>query len=98
MNVLERIGYVERVSDPRDRRIVLIHPTESGLAILEEAYQQMLAELTGLVDFLGESDSREFIRLFSQTLIYFRQHGSLRVPPEARNAPGATRFSPQSGD
>ncbi len=98
MNVLEKNGYVERFSDPRDRRIVLIHPTESGLEILEEAYQQMLVGLTGLVDYLGESDSREFIRLFSQTLIYFKQHVALRVPTEARSTPGTAHFSQQSDD
>jgi DNA-binding MarR family transcriptional regulator len=98
INVLEKNGYVERVSDPRDRRIVLIHPTDSGLAILEEAYQQLLVGLTGLVDYLGESDSREFIRLFTQTLVYFKHEVSLRVPPEARSVPGEIRFTPQSSD
>ena len=98
MNVLEKNGYVERVSDPRDRRIVLIHPTESGLAILEEAYQQMLVGLTGLVDYLGENDSREFIRLFSQTLAYFKQYASLRVPPEMQSVPNCAQFTPQSSD
>ncbi|MCX5112308.1 MarR family transcriptional regulator [Streptomyces sp. NBC_00378] len=34
---LERLGYVERKSDPADRRAKLIHPTERGLLQMEAA-------------------------------------------------------------
>jgi DNA-binding MarR family transcriptional regulator len=34
---LERLGYVERVSDPSDRRAKLIRPTKDGLAYMASA-------------------------------------------------------------
>jgi DNA-binding MarR family transcriptional regulator len=41
---LERLGYVERVPDPSDRRAKLIRPTERGIAFMRAAYDA-LAEI-----------------------------------------------------
>jgi DNA-binding MarR family transcriptional regulator len=41
---LERLGYVERVPDPSDRRAKLIRPTEHGLAYMAAA-RDALAEI-----------------------------------------------------
>jgi DNA-binding MarR family transcriptional regulator len=76
LNELEKNGYVDRISDPSDRRIVLIHPTECGLSILKEANEELMEGLNGLVTYLGEQDSQEFIRIFSLALTYFRQNPS----------------------
>jgi DNA-binding MarR family transcriptional regulator len=72
INDLEKSDYVERVSDPSDRRIVLIRPTEAGLKMMEVANAQFLDNLKGLVEFLGEDDSREFIRLIALAMTYFK--------------------------
>jgi len=67
LNALEKAGYVERVSDPSDRRIVLVKLTDAGQQILEEANEMFLETLKGLIGFLGEKDSAELIRLLSLT-------------------------------
>lgn len=72
INDLEKAGHVERVSDPTDRRIVLIRPTAAGLQLTEAANAQFLEILRGLIEFLGEDDSREFIRLMSLAMTYFK--------------------------
>jgi DNA-binding MarR family transcriptional regulator len=72
INDLEKAGYVERVSDPTDRRIVLLKPTSAGLKMMEAANAQFLEMLQGLVEFLGEDDSREYIRLVSLAITYFK--------------------------
>lgn len=72
INDLEKAGYVERVSDPSDRRIVLIRPTEAGVKMMEVANARFLDNLKGLVEFLGEDDSREFIRLIALAMTYFK--------------------------
>jgi DNA-binding MarR family transcriptional regulator len=41
---LERLGYVERVPDPSDRRAKLIRPTENGLAFMAAGFRA-LAEI-----------------------------------------------------
>jgi DNA-binding MarR family transcriptional regulator len=77
VNELEKDGYVSRVSDPSDRRIVLIQPTEKGLEALSDTREEMLNELNRLVDYLGETDSRECIRLFSRVLNYYKQKSGI---------------------
>ena len=72
INDLEKAGHVERVSEPADRRIVLLKPTASGLQLMEIANVQFLEMLKGLIEFLGEDDSREFIRLMTSTMTYFK--------------------------
>jgi DNA-binding MarR family transcriptional regulator len=72
INDLEKAGHVERVSDPADRRIVLIKPTVAGLQLMEVANAQFFDVLRGLIEFLGEDDSREFIRLVSAAMTYFK--------------------------
>jgi len=72
INDLEKAGHVERASDPTDRRIVLIRPTTAGLQMMELANAQFLGILKGLVEFLGEDNSREFIRLVSLAMTYFK--------------------------
>jgi DNA-binding MarR family transcriptional regulator len=72
VNDLEKAGHVERDSDPADRRVVLIRPTMSGLRLIEIANAQFFETLKGLIEFLGEDDSREFIRLMSSTMAYFK--------------------------
>ncbi len=72
INDLEKAGHVERVSDPSDRRVVLIRPTSAGLKMMEVANVQFLETLRGLVEFMGENDSREFIRLIALAMTYFK--------------------------
>jgi DNA-binding MarR family transcriptional regulator len=72
INDLEKAGHVERVSDPSDRRIVMIRPTAAGLKMMEVANVKFLETLKGLVEFLGENDSREFIRLIALAMTYFK--------------------------
>jgi len=67
LNSLENAGYVERVSDPNDRRIVLVRLTDAGQSILQEANGIFLAYLQELIEYLGKEDSTELIRLLSLT-------------------------------
>ena len=72
INDLEKTGRVERVADPADRRIVLLRPTEAGRQAIAAANEQFYKFLTGLIEFLGEDDSRELIRLMSLTMTYYK--------------------------
>ena len=77
INNLEKAGYVERVADPADRRIVLLKPTQAGLKMMEVANARFLKLSKGLVEFLGIDDSREFIRLVSLVMTYFKKETGL---------------------
>ena len=72
INDLEKTGRVERVADPADRRLVLLRPTEAGRQVIAAANEQFYKFLKGLIEFLGEDDSREFTRLMSLTMTYYK--------------------------
>lgn len=76
VNSLEKIGYIERHSDPTDRRIVLIRVTSQCEKIMTEHHSERIQFLEDLVTFLGEKDSKDFIRLLSTALDYFRERKS----------------------
>lgn len=73
INSLEGCGYVERVADPADRRVVLVKPTAKGEQIIKCINDEFLKYLTGLVSYLGEQDSKELVRLLSSALTYAKQ-------------------------
>ena len=71
INPLEAAGYVERLQDPNDRRVVLIGLTEKGIAVAETLILEVHESLIGLVNHLGEEDSRTLIRLMSKAIGFF---------------------------
>jgi len=73
INSLEKGGFIERLADPNDRRIVLVRATDKSKDIIKKLYAERVQFLEGLVTFLGEQDSKEFIRLFSKALDYFKE-------------------------
>ncbi|MHB9094974.1 MAG: MarR family winged helix-turn-helix transcriptional regulator, partial [Eubacteriales bacterium] len=73
INSLEEGGYVERLADSADRRVVLVKPTAKGKQVIESMKVEHLEKLKGLVGSLGEQDSKELIRLLSSTLTYLKE-------------------------
>ena len=83
LNKLEAAGYVQRISDPADRRIVLVRLTDNGQRIMEKANTVLLETLNGLIAYLGERDTRELIRLLALAMGFFKD----------RRIPALERFS-----
>jgi len=71
LNPLEDTGYIERLPDPRDRRIVRIgltgKATRDASALILDAQEKMVE----LVKLMGEEDSKTFIRLMIQAIEFF---------------------------
>jgi len=74
INPLEEKGFIKRLPDPNDRRIVLIGLTKKGTKTAEAIITDVQRELIGLVNYLGEEDSKELVRLMSRALEYFASH------------------------
>ena len=72
IDILVEKGFVERKSDLNDRRIVLISLTDSGQETLKNMDNKIMKKFGGLVEYLGENDSRELIRLLSSTFDYLK--------------------------
>jgi len=71
INPLEATGTIERLQDPHDRRIVRIGLTDKGTQVAEALISEVQEQLIGLVNHLGEEDSKTLIRLMSQAIEYF---------------------------
>lgn len=71
INPLEEAGYIERLQAPNDRRIVLIGLTEKGTKVAESLIAEVQEQLIGLINHLGEEDSKTLIRLMSKSIEYF---------------------------
>jgi len=71
INPLEDRGFVERLSDSNDRRVVIIGTTDKGLEFAQSFVGNAQKKLMGLVTHLGKEDSRTFIQLMSKAIEFF---------------------------
>jgi DNA-binding MarR family transcriptional regulator len=71
INPLEEAGFIERLNDPNDRRVVLIGLTDKGTEMAEGLIAEVQEKLIGLVNHLGEEDSKTLIRLMSKAIEFF---------------------------
>jgi DNA-binding MarR family transcriptional regulator len=69
-NPLERAGYIYREPDLKDRRVSLIGLTEKGFKLTDELIADVQDQLNGLIELLGEEDSKTFVRLLSKVYDY----------------------------
>lgn len=65
VNQLEELGYLYRIHDKQDRRIVKIDLTEQARAYLERFSQENLSRLGALFGQLSEQDLAEFRQALS---------------------------------
>jgi DNA-binding MarR family transcriptional regulator len=71
INPLEEAGYIERRQDPGDRRVVLVGLSEKGTGVAQALMADIQEQLIGLVNHLGEAESKKFVRLMTQAIQYF---------------------------
>ncbi len=66
LNALEEKGYIERISDKKDRRVVYIRLSAAGEKIIKESLHRMhiFAECT--IKRMGEEDAKDFIHLLNK--------------------------------
>src|SRR5436190_9952057 len=71
INPLEGKGYIERLHDSNDRRIVRIGLTGKGARAAEALISEVQENLIDMVTYLGEEDSKTLIRLMSKAIEFF---------------------------
>jgi len=71
LNPLEETGHIERLQDPNDRRIVRVRLTDKGTQVADVLIRDFQEQLAGLIDHLGEKDSKTFIRLLAKAIEFF---------------------------
>lgn len=73
LNPLEESECIRRLPDPNDRRVVLIALTEKGKEIAGSLIATVQEKLIGLVQHLGEEDSKTLIRLMSKMIAFLNE-------------------------
>lgn len=71
VNVLEERGFTERIGSKLDRRVVYITLTEKGRDFLAGQENHFKRHIVGLVEYLGEEDTKAMIRLVKRSVQYF---------------------------
>ncbi|MGN0774697.1 MAG: MarR family winged helix-turn-helix transcriptional regulator [Candidatus Ventricola sp.] len=66
LGALEKKGLIVRSADERDKRRVLVTPTERGLALGRRKKQNMIHAISYTFAQIGEQDAREFVRLMTR--------------------------------
>lgn len=68
---LERAGYLRREPFPGDRRVVLVSLTETGKSLLAETQKKRSQLMIELVNWLGEKDAAELVRIVRRVQDFF---------------------------
>ena len=63
LNTIEQKGYIDRLSDPSDRRICRICLTQKGNDLLAQAQQEHQQRMQQILSSLGDEDAQQLIRL-----------------------------------
>lgn len=66
INNLEDKGYVNRVSDKRDRRITYVNLTEKGIKLFEQHKIKMTNYTNKIIDKMGKEDMETFLILLNK--------------------------------
>lgn len=73
INSLEESGFIIRVGSKQDRRVVFIQLTEMGQTFLTEKEKHFKSNIQALVEYLGQEDTKELIRLVRKTANFLEQ-------------------------
>ena len=63
---LEEMGYVQRMSDQKDRRTTWIRLTPTGSQLLDSSFQNLVSKMNFIMEQLGEEDTRLTFRVLEQ--------------------------------
>ena len=72
LKALEKHGYVVREMSTSDRRRVDVSISEAGYELFERIRAQHQEFMCGIIEFLGEEDSRKFLMLISRVVEYIK--------------------------
>ena len=90
---MEERSLVEREHDDEDRRVVLVIPTETGLAVFRDMMEQRREHLVGLLSRLDDGDLQAFlrglraVRAAREAVVAEHAVENATVPPEQEGEP-----------
>lgn len=75
---LMEYGYVQSVSDTKDKRITLLRLTDCGEEFANRAWERVSTHILGLIDRLGEEKVTTLIKLLEEVYEYSRESKELK--------------------
>lgn len=72
LNSLEEAGFIVRESSTDDRRNIYIKLSDQGKELADTLEKAFKEKITGMVEFLGDADAEELIRLVNKIAIYLQ--------------------------
>ena len=66
LNNLEDKGYINRLSDKKDRRITYIDLTQKGIDLLQKHHKRMMNYINNVINELGEDDTKTLVNLLNK--------------------------------
>ena len=79
-NRLLQIGYITKQSDAADHRSVRVALTNKGLDFIKEMQNKRDNYISELINYLGEDDSNEFIRICDRVTKFVNQQKNVEAP------------------
>ncbi|MBR5559773.1 MAG: winged helix-turn-helix transcriptional regulator [Oscillospiraceae bacterium] len=73
LSSLEKQGYIQRRQDQNDRRCRLVFLTEQGRNVAQQFTDGKHQRCSAMVEYLGEEDAREFIRILNRLSEHMEQ-------------------------
>lgn len=67
---LENLGYVQRMHAENDRRKVMVKITKKGSSLVGHIRQDIINNLTVLMDFLSEEERHAWLRIYRKVFAY----------------------------
>jgi DNA-binding MarR family transcriptional regulator len=67
---LERLDYIERMTDPNDRRKVLVRIKPKGAALVETIRQDMMASLAKVMETLSPHEQNMWVQIYEKIFTY----------------------------
>jgi DNA-binding MarR family transcriptional regulator len=77
---VEKLGYVQRIADPRDRRGVIIRLTPSGRSLADRAIELHFRKLEDIFGCLSKAESRQLTVLLAKLLANVEQRQTITEP------------------
>ena len=75
LKTLSKKGYIERKSDPKDKRKIQVYITDKGKQYGQQRREDILNHIDQMLEMLGEEDAKEHLRIMKR-IAYIYQSSS----------------------
>lgn len=98
LDTLERNGYVERLTDPDDRRRVLVDVTPDAQAVLDRLLPEVVQTTTAVMSGFDDEELLQFLDTLARIRVAIAATPDDLAPPASRRTPRPLKRSRRNSD